>query len=71
MICRYCGLEGHDGSRCNRPEGVASRGGVVIRMSDQAPTWRNAGRAGVLRGSRLGAAAASRRRRQRMASACS
>lgn len=57
MRCEHCGLEGHTGAGCNRPEGVAARGGKVIRIHTNPIGWNRASATSTARGRRNAARA--------------
>ncbi len=61
MKCAHCGLP-HRSEQCNRPEGIAARGGVC-RMHERSIGWASASRESVLRGTRRGGRVAWTNRR--------
>lgn len=65
LRCEYCKLEGHSGASCNRPEGVAARGGRVLHLgdADNPVGFNHASREKVTRGAARGGRTSAARRR--------
>jgi hypothetical protein len=57
--CEHCGLA-HPTDCCNRPEGIAARGGVVLRMKFNPIGWKSCQPHQLEKGQRLGYLAAQR-----------
>lgn len=62
MTCSHCGLS-HPSDRCNRPEGIASRGGRKLKLSDHSLAFVHAPARSLRRGRRIGGRSAWSARR--------
>lgn len=49
-VCAACGLRGHSQVTCNRPEGVAARGGVILRIATRSLAWAGENKESIERG---------------------